>query len=66
MDSDDFIAKIGNPFRPPQAVPDPVAQMHAREMGYLFENMEKISIQEMRRKAEEQRREAEELRMITG
>ena len=42
-----------------------VRKVREREMGYLFENMEKISIQEMRRKAEEQRREAEELRRKT-
>ena len=28
MDPDDFIAEIGNPFRSPQAVPNPVPQVH--------------------------------------
>ncbi len=42
-----------------------VWKVREREMGYLFENMEKISIQEMRRKTEEERREAEELRRKT-
>lgn len=39
-----------------------VQKVREREMGYLFENMEKISIQEERRKAEEERRKAEEQR----
>lgn len=36
-----------------------VRKVRTREMGYLFENMDKISIQEERRKTEEQRKRAE-------
>lgn len=36
-----------------------VRKVKVRDMGYLFENMEKISIQEERRKTEEQRKRAE-------
>lgn len=36
-----------------------VRKVRKREMGYLFENMEKISIQEERRKTEKQREETE-------
>lgn len=39
-----------------------VRKVKVRDMGYLFENMEKISIQEERRKTEEQRRKTEEER----
>jgi hypothetical protein len=39
-----------------------VRRVRAREMGYLFENMEHMSLQEERRKTEEQRRIAEEER----
>ena len=39
-----------------------VRKVKARDMGYLFENMEKISIQEERRKTEEQRKKTEEER----
>ena len=37
-----------------------VRKVRARKMGYLFENMEHMSLQEERRKTEEQRRRAEE------
>lgn len=37
-----------------------VRKVRERKMGYLWENMEKFSIQEERRKTEEQRRRAEE------
>ena len=37
-----------------------VRKVRERKMGYLWENMEKISIQEERRKTEEQRKRAEE------
>lgn len=37
-----------------------VRKVKVRDMGYLFENMEKISIQEERKKTEEQRKRAEE------
>ncbi len=37
-----------------------VQRVRAREMGYLFENMEHMSLQEERRKTEEERRRAEE------
>lgn len=36
-----------------------VRKVKARNMGYLFENMEKFNIQEERKKAEEQRKRAE-------
>ncbi len=39
-----------------------VRKVKVRDMGYLFENMEKISIQEERKKTEEQRRKTEEER----
>lgn len=39
-----------------------VRKVKVRDMGYLFENMEKISIQEERRKTEEQRKKTEEER----
>ena len=39
-----------------------VRRVRAREMGYLFENMEHMSLQEERRKTEEQRRKTEEER----
>lgn len=39
-----------------------VQKVKVRDMGYLFENMEKISIQEERRKTEEQRKKTEEER----
>ena len=39
-----------------------VRKVRERKMGYLFENMEKISIQEERRKTEEQRKKTEEQR----
>ena len=42
-----------------------VRKVKARDMGYLFENMEKISIQEERRKTEEQRKKTEEERKKT-
>ncbi|MDE6640205.1 MAG: Rpn family recombination-promoting nuclease/putative transposase [Acetatifactor sp.] len=42
-----------------------VRKVKARDMGYLFENMEKISIQEERRKTEEQRKKTEEERRKT-
>ncbi len=42
-----------------------VRKVKVRDMGYLFENMEKISIQEERRKTEEQRRKTEEQRKKT-
>ena len=42
-----------------------VRKVREREMGYLWENMEKISIQEERRKTEEQRKLAEEERART-
>lgn len=42
-----------------------VRKVKARDMGYLFENMEKISIQEERRKTEEERRKTEEQRKKT-
>ncbi len=42
-----------------------VRKVKVRDMGYLFENMEKISIQEERRKTEEQRRKTEEERKKT-
>lgn len=41
-----------------------VRRVRAREMGYLFENMEHMSLQEERRKTEEQRRKTEEQRRI--
>lgn len=37
-----------------------VQKVRARKMGYLFENMEHMSLQEERRKTEEQRQRAEE------
>lgn len=37
-----------------------VQKVKVRDMGYLFESMEKISIQEQRKKAEEERKKAEE------
>lgn len=37
-----------------------VRRVRAREMGYLFENMEHMSLQEGRRKTEEERRRADE------
>ena len=37
-----------------------VRKVRERKMGYLWENMEKFSIQEERRKTEEQRKKAEE------
>lgn len=39
-----------------------VQRVRAREMGYLFENMEHMSLQEERRKTEEERQRAEEER----
>ena len=42
-----------------------VQKVRRRKMGYLFENMEKISIQEERRKTEEQRKRTEEERKRT-
>ncbi len=39
-----------------------VQKVRERKMGYLFENMEKISIKELRQKAEAERQKAEELR----
>ncbi|MCI9144075.1 MAG: hypothetical protein HFH87_15905 [Lachnospiraceae bacterium] len=42
-----------------------VRKVREREMGYLWENMEKISIQEERRKTEEQRRKTEKERRKT-
>lgn len=39
-----------------------VRRVRAREMGYLFENMEHMSLQEERRKTEEEHRKAEEER----
>ncbi len=39
-----------------------VRKVKMRDMGYLWENMEKIDIQEERRKVEEERRKAEEER----
>lgn len=39
-----------------------VRKVKVRDMGYLFENMEKISIQEERRKTEEQRKKTDEQR----
>ncbi len=42
-----------------------VQKVRRRKMGYLFENMEKISIQEERRKTEEQRKLTEEERQRT-
>ncbi len=42
-----------------------VRKVRERKMGYLFENMEKISIQEERRKTEEQRKKTEEQRKKT-
>ncbi len=42
-----------------------VRKVRKRKMGYLFENMEKISIQEERRKTEEQRKKTEEQRRKT-
>ena len=42
-----------------------VRKVKVRDMGYLFENMEKISIQEERRKTEEQRKKTEEERKKT-
>ena len=39
-----------------------VRKVRERKMGYLWENMEKFSIQEERRKTEEERRKAEEER----
>ena len=39
-----------------------VRKVRRREMGYLFENMEHISLQEERRKTEEERRKTEEER----
>ena len=40
-----------------------VQKVRGRKMGYLFENMQHISIQEERRKTEEQRRKTEEQRI---
>ena len=37
-----------------------VQKVRAREMGYLFENMERINVQEVQQKAEEQRRKLEQ------
>ena len=42
-----------------------VQKVRERKMGYLFENMEKISIKELRQKIEAERQEAEELRQET-
>ncbi len=42
-----------------------VRKVRKRKMGYLFENMKKISIQEERRKTEEQRKETEKERKKT-
>ena len=39
-----------------------VRKVKVRDMGYLFENMEKISIQEERKKTEEERKKTEEQR----
>lgn len=38
-----------------------ICKVKERDMGYLFENMEKMNIQEERRKTEEQRERADEL-----
>ncbi len=40
-----------------------VRKVRGREMGYLFENMEKMNIQEERKKTAEARKELEEMRM---
>jgi len=42
-----------------------VRKVKVHDMGYLFENMEKISIQEQRKKTEEQRKKTEEQRKKT-
>ncbi len=47
---------------PPEEAGQYIDKIKERQMGYWFENMEKLDIQEERRKTEEQRKKAEEQR----